>query len=168
MVYPVLGWIFGWLWRCTLTWSNWGWGEGGGWKFHFPTCSINFLYQGILSNKKFSHKKKWYFHHNWGRGGSPLCGGHHPKVPFFFLTPPLNKLLLFITLVRTYLAETYVISSTNIFPCGSEILYFRSLRPSPTLLGRKLDWKTLCGLNRYNCHLQWTDAIFKETRVQTW
>ena len=93
MVYPVLGWIFGWLWRCTLTWPNWGWGGGGGWKFHFPTCSINFLYQGILSNKKFSHKKKWYFHHNWGRGGSPLCGGHHPKVPLFFFDAAPNRSL---------------------------------------------------------------------------
>ena len=35
-VYPVLGWVFGWLWLCTLTWPNQGW--GGGWKFHFPIC----------------------------------------------------------------------------------------------------------------------------------
>ena len=60
-------------------------GEGG-WKFHFPTCSIIFPYQGILSNKKFSHKKVV----PWPQlgAGSPLCGGHHPKVQVF-LTPPL-------------------------------------------------------------------------------
>ena len=28
MVYPVLGWIFGWVWKRTLTCSNWGRGEG--------------------------------------------------------------------------------------------------------------------------------------------
>ena len=49
MLYPV----FGWIWKCTLTWPNWGW--GGCENFTFQ--SVNFFpYQGILS-KKISHKK---------------------------------------------------------------------------------------------------------------
>ena len=88
MVYPVLGWIFGWLWRCTLTWSNWGWGEGGGWKFHFPTCSIIFPYQGILSNKKFSHKKTGTLTTTGGGGGVATLWWAPPKSTTFFDVAP--------------------------------------------------------------------------------
>ena len=35
--------------------QSWVVGAVGGVKFHFPICSI--IFPGILSNKKFSHKK---------------------------------------------------------------------------------------------------------------
>ena len=99
MLYPVLGWVFVWLWLCFLTWPNWGLGGGRGWKFHFPICLIIFPYQGIISQKKFPQKKMVLWP-QLGGGGRPLCGGHHPKVPLFFDAAPylsLNVSLFFIS-----------------------------------------------------------------------
>ena len=84
MLYPVLGWVFGWLWLCFLTWPNWGW--GGGENFTFQSVQLFFRIRGLYAKKNF-HKKVVL----WPQlGVGPLCGGHHQKVPLF-LTPPLSR-----------------------------------------------------------------------------
>ena len=47
VLYPVLGWVFGWLRLCTLTWPNWGWGGGGGENFTFQSVQLFFRIRGF-------------------------------------------------------------------------------------------------------------------------
>ena len=50
--------------------------------FFFSTFILNIGHSKHITYSSFGFKEKG--------GGSPLCGGHHPKVPIFFLTPPLT------------------------------------------------------------------------------
>ena len=63
------------------------WG-GGGVKISLSSLINYFSVSGDSKHKKNFRQKKLVPSPQLGEGGgSPLCGGHHPKAPIFFLTP---------------------------------------------------------------------------------
>ena len=81
MLYPVLGWVFGWLWLFSLTWPNWCW---GGVKISLSNLFNYFSVSGDSKQQKIFPQKKWYFDHNGGGGGvGHFVVGTTQKYHFF-------------------------------------------------------------------------------------
>ena len=88
MLYPVWDcWIHdsSWLWLCTLTWHNWGWG-GRGEISHSNLINYFSVSGDSKQQKKYPPKKVWQQLLGGGEG-RPLCDEHHPKIPLFYVAP---------------------------------------------------------------------------------
>ena len=84
MLYPVFGWVFGWLWQCTLTWSNWGWRGGAGVKISLSNLLNHFSVSGDSEQKQIFPQNKVVLWPQLGRGG----GGLGTTQKYHFLKPP--------------------------------------------------------------------------------